>query len=43
MHGGIGMTDAYDMGFYMKRARVGAEWLGDYSYHAEKVAALRGF
>ncbi|MCX7567437.1 acyl-CoA/acyl-ACP dehydrogenase [Sulfitobacter sp. F26169L] len=43
MHGGIGMTDAYDMGFYMKRARVGAEWLGDYSYHAEKVAASRGF
>jgi len=43
MHGGVGMTDAYDMGFYMKRARVGAEWLGDYSYHAEKVAALRGF
>ena len=43
MHGGIVMTDAYDMGFYMKRARVGAEWLGDYSYHAERVAALRGF
>lgn len=43
MHGGIGMTDAYDMGFYMKRARVGSEWLGDYSYHAEKVAAARGF
>ena len=39
----IGMTDAFDMGFYMKRARVGAEWLGDYSYHAEQVAALRGF
>ena len=43
MHGGIGMTDAYDMGFFMKRARVGAEWLGDYSYHAEKIAKLRGF
>ncbi len=43
MHGGIGMTDAFDMGFYMKRARVSAEWLGDYSYHAEKVAAARGF
>lgn len=42
MHGGIGMTDEYDMGFYMKRARVGAEWLGDYGYHAEQVAALRG-
>ncbi len=43
MHGGIGMTDDFDMGFYMKRARVVAEWLGDYGYHAEKVAALRGF
>ena len=43
MHGGIGMTDAFDMGFFMKRARVSAEWLGDYSYHAETVARLRGF
>lgn len=43
MHGGIGMTDAHDIGFYMKRARVGAEWLGDYGYHAAKVAAERGF
>ena len=43
MHGGIGMTDEFDMGFYMKRARVATEWLGDYGYHAEKVAALRGF
>lgn len=43
MHGGIGMTDAFDMGFYMKRARVSAEWLGDYGYHAAKIAALRGF
>jgi len=43
MHGGIGMTDAFDMGFYMKRARVSAEWLGDYGYHAEHIAALRGF
>jgi acyl-CoA dehydrogenase len=43
MHGGIGMTDAFDMGFYMKRARAGAEWLGDYNYHAEQVARARGF
>lgn len=43
MHGGIGMTDAFDMGFYMKRARVAAEWLGDYGYHAATVARLRGF
>lgn len=43
MHGGMGMTDAFDMGFYMKRARVAAEWLGDYGYHAGVVAHLRGF
>ena len=43
MHGGIGMTDEFDIGFYMKRARVGAEWLGDYGYHAALIAAARGF
>lgn len=43
MHGGIGMTDEFDMGFFMKRARVGAEWLGDYGYHAAQVAKARGF
>ncbi len=43
MHGGIGMTDEFDMGFFMKRARVGAEWFGDYGYHAAIVAAARGF
>jgi len=43
MHGGIGMTDAFDIGFYMKRARVAAEWLGDYSYHGEQIARIRGF
>jgi acyl-CoA dehydrogenase len=42
MHGGIGMTDEYDAGFFMKRARVGAEWLGDYGHHAAIVATHRG-
>ena len=42
MHGGIGMTDEHDAGFFMKRARVGAEWLGDYGYHAAIVARHRG-
>ncbi|MDQ2089600.1 acyl-CoA dehydrogenase family protein [Marimonas arenosa] len=42
MHGGIGMTDEYDAGFFMKRARVGTEWLGDYGHHAAIVAAARG-
>lgn len=43
MHGGIGMTDEYDAGFFMKRARVSSEWLGDYGYHAEIIARHRGF
>ncbi len=43
MHGGIGMTDAFDMGFFMKRARVAQEWLGDYGYHAEKIASAKGY
>ena len=43
MHGGIGMTDDHDSGFTMKRARVGAEWLGDYGSHSAHVAAHRGF
>ena len=42
IHGGMGMTDEFDIGFFMKRARVGAEWLGDYGYHAEQIAAARG-
>jgi alkylation response protein AidB-like acyl-CoA dehydrogenase len=32
MHGGIGMTDEYDIGFYMKRARVLAELFGDTNF-----------
>jgi alkylation response protein AidB-like acyl-CoA dehydrogenase len=43
MHGGIGMTDECDIGLFMKRARVAAEWLGDYGYHAGQVARIRGF
>lgn len=43
MHGGIGMTDAVDIGLFMKRARVAAEMLGDTSYHAERIARRRGF
>jgi acyl-CoA dehydrogenase len=43
MHGGIGMTDAFDIGFFMKRARVAQEWLGDYGYHAEKIAKTKGY
>lgn len=43
MHGGIGMTDEYDIGLYMKRDRALAEFLGDQYYHAERVAQLSGY
>ena len=43
MHGGIGMTDEYDIGLYMKRDRALAEFMGDMYYHAERVAQLSGY
>ncbi len=43
MHGGIGMTDEYDIGLYMKRDRALAEFMGDMYYHAELVARLNGY
>jgi len=43
MHGGIGMTDEYDIGFYMKRIRAAQEMFGDTAFHAERFAKLRGF
>ena len=43
MHGGIGMTDEYDIGFYMKRDRALQEFLGDAYYHANRVAELSGY
>jgi alkylation response protein AidB-like acyl-CoA dehydrogenase len=43
MHGGIGMTDEYDIGLYMKRDRALQEFLGDAYFHAERVAELSGY
>jgi len=43
MHGGIGMTDEYDIGLYMKRDRALAEFLGDAFFHANRVAELSGY
>ena len=43
MHGGIGMTDEYDIGFYMKRARVLAEMFGDANFHADALAKAAGY
>ncbi|MHA7819917.1 MAG: acyl-CoA dehydrogenase family protein [Erythrobacter sp.] len=43
MHGGIGMTDEYDIGLYMKRDRALQEFLGDAYFHASRVAELSGY
>ena len=43
MHGGIGMTDEYDIGLYMKRDRALAEFMGDANYHIDRVARLNGY
>jgi alkylation response protein AidB-like acyl-CoA dehydrogenase len=41
-HGGIGVTDDFDLGFYLKRIRAAAEMLGDSAFHAERHAQIRG-
>jgi alkylation response protein AidB-like acyl-CoA dehydrogenase len=43
MHGGMGMTDQFDIGFFMKRARVCQELFGDANYHADQLAQARGY
>lgn len=43
MHGGIGMTDEFNIGFYMKRARAAIETLGDTSYCSQHFAAAKGY
>ena len=43
MHGGMGMTDQFDVGLFMKRARVAAATFGDGNYHRDRYAALDGF
>ncbi len=43
MHGGVGMTDEYDIGLYAKRIRVAQELFGDTNYHLEQVARAKKF
>jgi alkylation response protein AidB-like acyl-CoA dehydrogenase len=43
MHGGMGMTDQFDIGLFMKRARVGQELFGDSNYHADQLARLKQY
>jgi alkylation response protein AidB-like acyl-CoA dehydrogenase len=43
MHGGMGMTDQFDIGFFMKRARVCEELFGDANFHADQLARMRSY
>ena len=43
MHGGMGMTDQFDIGFFMKRARVCQELFGDSNFHADQLARMKGY
>jgi alkylation response protein AidB-like acyl-CoA dehydrogenase len=43
LHGGIGMTDEFDIGLFLKKARVDAELLGDPAFQADRVAAMLGY
>ncbi|MCX7307290.1 MAG: acyl-CoA/acyl-ACP dehydrogenase [Afipia sp.] len=43
MHGGVGMTDEFDIGFFMKRARVCQELFGDTAFHADQLALMRNY
>ncbi len=43
MHGGIGMTDEEEIGFFLKRARTSELFLGDAAYHRDRFARLQGY
>lgn len=43
LHGGIGMTDELEIGFFMKRARVAEQVFGDQRFHQGRFAALQGY
>ena len=40
LHGGIGFTDEYDAGLYLKRAMTLAAWLGGATWHRRRYARL---
>ena len=43
MHGGIGMTDEEEIGFFLKRARVAQAIFGDAAFHRDRYAAIAGY
>ena len=43
MHGGIGMTDEFEIGFFIKRWCSLNQQLGDSRYHLDRFARIRGY
>lgn len=43
IHGGIGMTDEFDAGLYLKRARTLEPSFGNRAYHRDRYARTLGF
>ncbi len=43
MHGGIGVTDELEIGFFLKRARVAMQIFGDSVFHRDRYASLCGY
>ncbi|MCZ6503164.1 MAG: acyl-CoA dehydrogenase, partial [Gammaproteobacteria bacterium] len=43
MHGGIGMTDEYEIGFIMKRSRVCEHTFGNSAFHRNRYGELQGY
>jgi alkylation response protein AidB-like acyl-CoA dehydrogenase len=43
MHGGMGMTDQFEIGFFMKRTRVLQELFGDSAFHMDRLARMHGY
>lgn len=43
MHGGIGVTDELEIGFFLKRARVTMQIFGDSGFHRDRYATLCGY
>ena len=43
MHGGIGMTDEFDIGFFVKRSQILVSLYGDSYFHLDRFARLRNY
>src|SRR3979411_2928269 len=43
MHGGMGMTDQFDIGFFLKRARGLPGIVGGSNFHADQLARMKSY